>query len=131
MKLNPDCIRDILLAAEEQPYQQPLPAKDLCEKLPNYTEEEIEYTCLKLEEAGYLELQVFRFDNGVILHSIDDISFAGHQFLADIREEPIWKTTKAVAKKTGASSLSAITQIACGVISAIIQQELALNGISL
>ena len=131
MKLNPDCLRDILLAAEAQPYQQPLLADELYKQLGQHSKEEIDYACLKLEEAGFLDLQVFRFDNGIIFHSINDITFAGHQFLADVREEPIWKTTKAVAKKTGASSLSAITQIACGVVSAIIQQELRLNGICL
>jgi len=131
MKLNPDCIRDVLLQVEKQQYMEELPIDTLCRNLTEYSNEEIEYTCLKLEEAGFLELNGVKLDGGIILHSVEDITFAGHQFLADVREEPIWKTTKAVVKKTGASSLSAITQIACGVVSAIIQQELRLNGLSL
>jgi len=131
MKLNPDCIRDVLLQVEKQQYMEELPIDTLCRNLTEYSNEEIEYTCLKLEEAGFLELNGVKLDGGIILHSVEDITFAGHQFLADVREEPIWKTTKAVVKKTGASSLSTITQIACGVVSAIIQQELRLNGLSL
>mgnify|MGYP002958432843 FL=1 len=57
---------------------------------------------------------------------IYDMTYAGHQFLANIRSDNIWKGTKAIASKIGSSSLDAITQIASNVITELIKAQFGL-----
>lgn len=47
MKLNPDCIRDILVTVESTEYNSAYTIDKLHEKLPAYTVEELNYHCFK------------------------------------------------------------------------------------
>ena len=40
MKLNIDCVRDVLLLIEEQPFNTELGIKSISERLPNYSVDE-------------------------------------------------------------------------------------------
>lgn len=124
MKLNPDCMRSILLEAEKQPFGQELLFTDLTHKLSKYSEDELAYTCIKLEEAGFITAVIIHADNFSIVQFIDDITYEGHQFLANIRSDTIWNDIKEVSKKVGSNSLQAISQIATAVITAIINNQL-------
>jgi hypothetical protein len=57
-KLNIECIRDIMLALEDKPYKETYDVSTLHEHLPQYSNDELEYCCYKLYEAGFLELSV-------------------------------------------------------------------------
>ena len=129
MKLNPNCVRDVLLELEKLPYQESTTINELLIALPKYSEDDISYTCLKLEEANYINLTCIRSINscGPLIRSIDDITYYGHEFLNNIHSDTIWNDVKSVGSKIGATSISAFTQIATGVVTTLIQKQLGLQ----
>ncbi len=126
MKLNPDCMRDILIVMEDAGYLEELSPSTVYEALPNYAEDEINYSIIKLKEAGFIDAIIREYNNGLAILRLDDITYTGHQFLADVRSDNVWNDIKEVSKKVGSNSISAISQIATGVISAIIKNQLGL-----
>lgn len=123
MELNKDCVRDVLLSCEEllkideDGYMNSLSHEELGQALPNYKTEEIIYTVVKLKEAGFLDVKVTKaFGNILVDVRIYDITFNGHEFLNDIRDDKNWKKVKDIAKAVGAFSINMIAQIAVGVI---------------
>lgn len=127
MKLNPDCIRDVLITMENQPFNHQTDFDDFVPLLPSYSSDDIEYTCLKLKEAGFIRAVTSSDCEGDIVVSLVDITYSGHQFLNDIRSDTVWNNVKEVSKKVGSHSVSAISQIATGVITAIIKAQLGLS----
>lgn len=127
MKLNLDCIRDILISVESMEYGDIWSIENLINLLPQYNDSELHYHCLKLVEAGLLDASTMRTLNSPLqIFRINDLTYEGHQFLADIRSDNNWNKTKEVAKNIGSESLSAIREIATAVISSIIHQKLNL-----
>ena len=120
MKLNMDCIRSVLLEAETLPLHGEMTLDALCSALPSYDKDDIIYTLFKLSEAKYLSVSTSYYDNTTNIVSIGDISFNGHQFINTIRDNKVWSKVKVVCKEVGSSSVSAVSQIASQVISAII-----------
>lgn len=129
MKLNADCIRDILIAVEEKPYGEAFSGSNLCEKFPCYTRDEIEYACLKLDEAGLLNVVAINAigQKAPSIARVNELTFVGHEFLEDIRSDTTWNKTKEVAKSVGSESLHALKDIAVGVVTAAIQGKLGLS----
>ena len=128
MKLNVNCIRDVLLELEKLPFQQSCSISNLTDALPKYEPDDITYTCLKLAEAGYINIKTIQniAMSNPIIRSVEDITYEGHQFLANIRSDTVWSNIKEVSKKVGSNSISAISQIATGVITEIIKAQLGL-----
>ena len=122
MKLNPDCIRHILLKMEDAPYGENMYPDQLYEKLPNYSHDEIDYAILKIHEAGFINATIENYLDGSIAIELHDITYNGHQFLDNVRSNKVWTATKKVANDIGSTSIQAITQIATGVITEIIKQ---------
>lgn len=123
MELNKDCVRDVLLSCEEllkmdeEGYMNSLSHEELEQVLPNYKTEDIIYTVVKLKEAGFLDVKVTRASGNILVDvRINDITFTGHEFLNDIRDDNNWKKVKEIAKSVGAFSINMIAQIAVGVI---------------
>lgn len=126
MKLDPDCMRDVMLLAESAPYDRKLPLGDILDSLPKYSDDTVKYTVIKLEEAGFLDVFITNFEGKKDIISIDDVTYQGHQFLADIRDDGIWRAIKAVGEKLGATSVHGFTQIASGVITALVKDYFGL-----
>ena len=128
MKLNPDCIRDILVATESMEYNSAYTLSKLHEKLPDYSEDELNYHCLQLIDAGFLNAKSINVMGCVTpqLWRIFDLTYSGHQFLADIRSDTTWNKTKEIAKSVGSESLHALKDIAVGVVTSAIQNKLGL-----
>lgn len=125
MKLNPDCIRDILLTVEEEcGYNKPwIYYCDGCqpELLSHYTSDEISYhiiQCAKSELIDGLKC----YDSGESLF-ISDLTPEGHKFIANIRSDNNWNKTKSILKNVGSESLDTIKQVATGVITSLIQAQ--------
>lgn len=127
MKLNPDCMRDILIVMENAAYQETLSPNTIYSSLPGYSEDEINYSIIKLEEAGFIDAIISEYDTGIAILRLDDITYCGHQFLSDVRSDSVWKDVKEISKKVGSNSIASISQIASGVITAIIQNQLGLK----
>ena len=58
---------------------------------------------------------------------IFDLTYSGHQFLADIRSDTIWNKTKDTAKTVGTESLHALKDIAVNLVTSTIQNKLGLH----
>lgn len=114
MVLNPDCVRDVLLCVEHCSFGERMNLEKLQERLPNYTEEDLWYTCIKLEEGGYLDLMTAQYLRMPLpsIKQINDLTYSGHEFLNTIREQGTWDKVKGVAKKAGVFSLKTLGEIA-------------------
>lgn len=115
MKLDIDCMRDILLYMETFNYQEEKHISIVHKEL-KYTPDTIDYTILKLKEADFITTLFLDLYDGIQIINLCDITYEGHQFLEAIRPESIWKPTKKIGAKIGASTISGITQIATGVL---------------
>ena len=156
MELNVDCIRDILIIVESIGYEECLSFNDFYNKInqskeknnPQYKKDELQYHCLKLYEAGYLDLVLnrqltepiedsFKFKTDLEYRKnvlcepdkvsyIKDLTYNGHKFLSNIRENNNWNKTKKIAKSVGSYSLDVLGQIASSVITSLIQANIGL-----
>lgn len=129
MRLNSDCVRDILLTIEsecdfhnEMNYEK---EEKTLQQLSKYSHEEIIYH-IRQCELSKLILGVTYCDGGSSIF-ISDLSPEGHKFLANIREETVWNGVKSIAKKVGSTSLPALTQIASNVVTELIKAQFGIT----
>ncbi|KXT88943.1 Phage protein [Streptococcus parasanguinis] len=122
MKLNPDCIRDILFVVENNAtYSNDVSEETIFKELDSkYPREEILYHVRQCEHSG-LFLQVVHYFGGF---SIQDLSPYGHQFINDIRQDNNWSKTKEIAKSVGSFSLDVLKDISSQVITNLISNQL-------
>jgi hypothetical protein len=122
MKLNPDCIRDILFVVENNAtYSNDVSEETIFKELDSkYPREEILYHVRQCEHSG-LFLQVVHYFGGF---SIQDLSPYGHQFINDIRQDNNWSKTKEIAKSVGSFSLDVLKVISSQVITNLISNQL-------
>lgn len=124
MKLNPDCLRDILLYIEEttdldnalvfEPNNLP---QNLC----NYDSQEVMYHIKQAQLSNLIVLQSW-FISGSCL--IKYLSPEGHQFVGNIKSDNVWQKVKEISKTMGASSVTLLAQIASNVALAVIKSHL-------
>lgn len=119
-------MRDILLKMENASYCEKLTPVQICESLTQYSQDDIHYAISKLNEAGFIQVEARELDGYVLVFSLCDITYEGHQFLANIHTNKVWETTKNIGTKIGSTSIHTLTQIAAGVITALIKSELGL-----
>ena len=122
MRLNPDCIRDILLTVEENTgYSKFMEYPKSYPLLKPYSDEEVLYHIKQCEMSNLLTKVHYYIGGGC---SIQDLTPGGHEFLANIRLDTNWNKTKDIAKTVGSTSLNAITEIASTVITNIIKGQI-------
>ena len=124
MKLNPECIRDILLLVEDITSLGTflrIESENIPETLNKYNFDEITYHIKQCELSGLFSKVDWFLSGSCMIHYL---SPAGHQFLSDIRSDNAWNKTKQIAGNIGANSIDTIKQIATGVITALIQSQL-------
>lgn len=127
MKLNLDCMRDILLVIEQCGYQEMPSFQKVVNSLPGYSIDDISYSCEKLYEAEFIDaIQKNHIRGQCPIIKIRNITYSGHQFLDDIRNDNNWGKIKEIASSIGSTSVNAISQIAASVISAAIHSNLGL-----
>ena len=113
MKLNPDCIRDILIQLETD-LDFPGPVRyritDDPRILPKYDWYELVYHFKQCSQCGMLE--GFQICDSYSSVAINDITYKGHEFLANIRSDKAWKRIMKTALDVGNIALPFIQQIA-------------------
>nr|DAP69601.1 MAG TPA: YjcQ protein [Caudoviricetes sp.] len=144
MKLNPDCIRDIMLFCEEHTYIRAedcggmitasyhalyIDSMRLNPQLSGYSAGEIIYHVIQLSDSGYIATD-FHFDPEINfrraeLPVIYYVTPKGHDFIASITAKGSWAKTSEILKSLKSVSMSAIETIAKGVTSAIIDRYIA------
>ena len=127
MKLNLDCIREILLQMEEIPYNGFLEIESLHAALSTYSEDEIMYSVQKLIEADFITAVTTKGWGETYINGVKDITFEGHQFLANIREDNNWKQIKSISSNIVFAGLKIITAISEGVATAAINKYLGFS----
>lgn len=135
MKLNPDCIRDLMLRLEKitgtyptSPYQfREVNASSLMhldEIKEKYQYNEVVYTLIQLAESGYISMS-FICDNDRLSIKMGNVLYVtpkGHEFIASMSNETIWKTrVLPILKSFGSVSLSIVESVAAGATSAVLE----------
>ncbi|PTG70044.1 hypothetical protein BU662_11450, partial [Staphylococcus chromogenes] len=77
-----------------------------------YDFETVMYSLLKLKEANYVNVSLSWESGHVIGYLINDITWAGHEFLDNIRDNKTWSEVKNVASKTSSMSLTLMSKLA-------------------
>ena len=115
MKLDLECVRDILITLEQQPDFVRLSTHDLSSLIPQYSLNQIVYTCWRLYEGGYINLFLFyppTNSSDPIIKCIGDLTFQGHEFLADIKPKSNWEHLSFVFKQGSSASFKTIANVA-------------------
>lgn len=122
MKLNPDCVRDVLLLTEnETGYRKYLMVsrQNCLQLMPGYTEDEILYHITQCQNFNFIKVS-----DSLGAVTIMDLTPKGHVFLENIRDNDNWSATKKTASKVGSFSLDVLSNIAASIAAALISKNL-------
>ena len=125
MKLDLDCIRDILFTVEEtatlsKPCSINHKYKDY-RLLSKYEEGVLKYHVRQCALSGYFMKAECDFEfNYIIL----DLSPKGHEYIAAIRSDNIWKKAKDIIAKIGGVALSAVPDVVKPILESQVQKYL-------
>ena len=125
MRLDIDCVRDVLMAVEQKGFGQSYTISNLHDLL-DYSSDQIEYTCLKLSEAGYLDITTVQMTQKTTpgIYSVNELTFQGHEFLSNISSQKVFDKTKKICQGLGSASLEVVAQVASNVISSLINPKM-------
>lgn len=132
MKINDDCIRDVLLYLEknliisEELEFKHIDLDSLVEALTDYPRQDIFYSVYNLNDIGFINAMIQYGDGHVYSCLITNINYEGHEFIKNIRDNNIWNKTKSIADKLGSNSLEALFKISSNIITELIKNEFQL-----
>lgn len=134
MRLNPDCIRAVLLEIEKQHTitqrhdgtmrKGSVSIYNLYNALLSFSNEDIFYAVYNLDQAGYLCVSIQWLNNVATECEINHITYEGHEFLDRIRDEKRWAAIQRGMSAVASYSLSAINALAEGAISGAVSAYL-------
>lgn len=123
MRINNECVRNILFTIEkisnsEHGCHFPNPQY---EKLKGYDYDTIQYHLryLYMKELIYTPMKGNKYSY--------DLTPAGHEFIANIRDDNNWNKIKGISANIGFASLKVVSAIAEGVATAAINQQLGFS----
>lgn len=121
MKRNMDLVREILIKMEE--HEQGYAPNYLA--IPGFTEEEIGYHCFLLNDAGLIDAADDSHAGSPSPSAIPlSLTWAGHEFIANAKNENIWGQAKESIKKVGEVSFS----VWASVLSEVVKNNLGISG---
>lgn len=121
MKLNYDCIRDLMIFLEDNlSYENAYWISDI--KIDGYSDEELIYTAEKLFEAGYINGNLSRtLSSRYPLILIREITWQGHELLGNIRDNTVWKKLKSkISNVTTSVSIPILNSVASAILSELL-----------
>lgn len=134
MRLDPDCVRDILLFIENMNTYvldedndvtlQGAFLEEISKNLPQYPETQLYYTLDKLDEGGFINMTSQWGGNALASCHVSSMTYAGHEFLESIRDSGRWNVVKGGLSAVKNYSLTAITAIAEGITSGAVSAYL-------
>lgn len=116
MKLNIDCVRDVLIELEAFPMGV-YPVSSFKNSISKYGEENVVYSLFKLHEAKYVSVNAdcgMTQDGIPHIGAVYDITFQGHEFLSNIKPQSNWQKLSGAFKQIGGASFEAISSAALG-----------------
>lgn len=120
MKLNYDCVRDVLLYLEDnlslnKSITFPSDIKESL--LIKYSKDDLLYTVkILLNKKLILGDDNFNYATGIYTANIESLSFDGHSFLDNIRDNQVWSKSKKILSAFKSVSIEIISQVATNVI---------------
>lgn len=105
MRINYDCIRDVLLSLEdilvldENLETNATEISQLCKELSDYSKQDIAYSLVMLKETDYIHANIINADNGIFDIIVFGITFEGHKYLDTVRTSAVWEETKKTFKE--------------------------------
>ena len=112
MKRDPDLIRQLLLAVEQQ--EEPFETKDIT--LPDYDSDQVMYHAEILSEAGFLvgeDVSTMGIPNVLIRR----MTFEGHEFLDAIRSPSVWRKTRDLVTRAGGGfAMDVVKKVAISIL---------------
>lgn len=117
MVLKKDCVRDLLKYFEKNlSYEIDIQVNNI--EIKKYSYQDILYTCDKLYEAGFINaIRTYSICSRYPTIIVQSITYSGHEFLDNIRDNQIWKETKNKMKEIGGFSIAVMGQVAASIIS--------------
>lgn len=115
MKLNHDCVRDMLLYLEDNLYDKPLKIRSIASNFEkDYTLDEIIYTFQKLQEEKYITTT---HESECSKHSnIKSITWKGHNLLDNIRDTKVLSIAKKAFKDFKSVSIETFAGVCSDII---------------
>ncbi len=120
MRLNPDCVRAILLSIEDKStFGESLlfPMQFTDGPLDAFSLDELRYHLDQCIRSGFVRAGDWFIDGTIEIH---DLTPAGHEFAARVRADTTWAKVKSIVGKLGAGSLAALGDIVASVIGDIV-----------
>lgn len=130
MKLNQDCVRDVMLYIEDKAVFGDFLYLDeflSADELSKYDENTIKYTLAKLDETDYLNSSIQWTNGDIYTFNTGMITWNGHKFLDTIRDNQVWSKTKSITKGFTSVSISLVENIASKVISDLVAKQMGLQ----
>lgn len=120
MKLHSDLVRKMLIKIEDDfGYQEDFKLKDMYKlaRENGYDPNDGVYTAKKLGEAGLVK---GHFTDVI---AIEELTYEGHMFLKNIKDESIWLKTKALTSDISSVSIDILKDVA----TTLVKRHLNLN----
>ncbi|WP_282803281.1 DUF2513 domain-containing protein [Secundilactobacillus kimchicus] len=120
MDLNHECVRDVLLWVEKNvPTLAAVYTDDLIEGLSDkWDQNELIYCVIQLNDAEMLDSGAVKQGGSVSLNQINQLTWKGHEYLDNIRDNNVWaKTKETVLSKVSSASLNIFSSVAAKIIS--------------
>lgn len=122
MKLNYDCVREVLLHIEENlNYGQILYSDNI--ELENFEYEDIQYTIALLSESEYIKATKLQtLGPSVPTFHIYSMTMQGHELLDNIRDNTVWNKIKKKISGLASVSLPIINSVGSAIIKELLFQ---------
>lgn len=121
MRLNNDCIREMLLYLEKSTtYEYPfIAAQDLITHLKEYDEDVVNYHIAKVQQGGLVDEVNYR--NKIPL-DVSGLSWKGHEYIDAIRDDKVWQKLKTSTDNLDSVSFPVLVRLAEEVIKSFINK---------
>lgn len=116
MRLNVECVRDILLFIEKSTDNDSLYvfSEEIINTLTEYSDSDIYYHIRQIHKYNYVDT-VYYADNEPQI--IGDLTPKGRDFVDNIRDNKVWTSTK--------KALSSITSVSLPILSSLAEKQLS------
>ena len=127
MKLDIECVRDVLLELEALPVDCHT-VNDFPDSIAKHGVDNVEYTLAKLKEADYINADIRLFPNGQYdFYGIYCMTFRGHEYLASVKQPDVWEKLKHATTTGGSAGIKLLGDIAVDLGKAMLSKKLGLN----
>lgn len=110
MKLDPNCVRAIILFLEDSEKTCHL-MTDICNGIPSYDKKNLCYTINRLYEGGYINVRYNDFNGHHLIARVETLTYEGHLLAETFHDEKIWKKALKCAKEIGTMSIPKLVDI--------------------